>query len=102
MSFDTTDLDEACLSDDFSDDAVWFVSGEKPVDLKVIFNIENEYENQDEFSVKVEKITAGTTEPSSKGMRRNHILEIKGRRYKVLGFEPDGQGWIDILLEKTA
>lgn len=102
MAFDTSELDAACLSDDFSDDAIWLSGPSKPKKIQVIFSAEGTYENEDGVRVQVDGgITAGTLESSIVGMKRKDLLEIKGRKYMVVGFDPDGSGWTEILLEKA-
>ena len=100
MSFDTSLLDAACLADDFSDDAIWITaSGTKS--LQVIFNVGGEYENDEGVKIRVgDSITAGTLASDIAKMKRGDALKIKGDDYAVLGFDPDGSGWVDILLER--
>ena len=101
MSFDVSALDAACLSDDFSDDAVW-QSPSGSVPIRVIFNIGSSFEDDDGVKVRVDnEITAGTTDAVAKNMKRGQVLKVKGVDYEILGFDPDGSGWTDILLEKA-
>lgn len=104
MGFDTSELDAACMADDFSDTALWVNRPVEAAVLQVILSSTADYDADEGLRIRVgDKITAGTLEVNTIGMqRRKSILEIKGVRYVVVGFEPDRVGWVDILLEVAA
>lgn len=99
MEFDTSELDAACMADDATEEAIWY-SKLGPKRIRVHFTIGSDYEEEDGVKFRVDdEIRAGTLESSIKGMQRKDKLKIKGKTYFVLGFEPDGSGWTDILLD---
>lgn len=97
MAFDTSELDKACTASDFTDEAYW--PPENPTSIPVIFDRGPEYDDDEGVKVNVgDKITAGTLETHVVGMKRGDLIKIHNVIHKVLGFEPDGYGWVDLVL----
>lgn len=101
MAFDTSELDAACMADEFTEQAVTVVNGE-PFMFNVIFEEEAEYDEDSSFRINAgTKITAETLKTNYDQLDRNNVITINGNKYRVIMSEPRSLTWVAMVLERV-